>query len=73
MPILDYKCNTCGNAFPKLVLTPENAPLQCPVCKGSDIAYIGPAFDVDERTMIRRTSISCEACGESMCGIADSS
>jgi len=73
MPILDYKCNSCGNAFPKLVLTPENTPQQCPVCKGSDIAYIGPAFDVDARTMIRRTSISCEACGESMCGIADSS
>ena len=73
MPILNYKCNNCGNTFPKLVLAPDNAPRKCPACDSADPEYVGEAFSVDEKDMIRRSCMTCDACGESMCGIEESS
>jgi putative FmdB family regulatory protein len=73
MPIMKYKCNSCDNEFPKLVFSPEDAPRQCPTCGSPDPKYVGEAFNVDEKDMIRRSCMSCDACGESMCGIEESS
>ncbi len=73
MPILNYKCNNCDNTFPKLVFSLEDAPSQCPTCGASDPEYIGAAFNTDEKDVIRRSCMTCDTCGESMCGIAESS
>ncbi len=73
MSILNYKCNNCANTFPKLVFSPENAPRRCPACGSPDPEYVGDAFNADERDMIRRSCMSCDACGDSMCGIDESS
>ena len=69
MPIMNYKCNDCGNEFPKFVFSPEHAPHQCPACGSPQPGIVGgEAFNVDEKDMIRRSCMSCDACGESLCG-----
>ncbi len=73
MPIMNYKCNNCDNEFPKLVFSQENVPDKCPACGSSNLESIGEAFKRDERDTIRRSCMSCDACGESMCGIDESS
>jgi putative FmdB family regulatory protein len=73
MPILNYKCNNCDNTFPKLVLAPDDAPRNCPVCGSPNPEYVGQAFNTEERDVIRRSCMTCDECGESMCGIAESS
>ena len=72
MPIMNYKCNNCDNEFPKLVFSPENAPRQCPACGSPDLRICGGGFNVDEKDMIRRSCMSCDACGESLCGLEES-
>ena len=35
MPIYEYKCESCGQTFEKLVFTSDNEGIECPQC--SDI------------------------------------
>ena len=72
MAIMNYRCESCGNEFPKLVLNPANAPRQCPVCAAENPTELGPAFLVDEESVARRGYVGCDSCGESLCDVLES-
>lgn len=56
MPILLYKCESCGKEFPKIVLKPGSVPLACPVCGAHDLYESGLAFAGPEERP------GCEGC-----------
>ena len=37
MPIFEYRCQDCGNAFEVLVLPNRAITAQCPSCQGTDL------------------------------------
>jgi len=67
MPIKSYKCRQCGKEFSKIFFTAENAPRECPVCRGSNPEDLGSTFQADEQTAQRVMSGSCEACADADC------
>jgi len=62
MPLLRYRCNSCGKEFAKIFFTPENAPRQCPVCHADNPEELGEAFEYDQDMMRRVLCTSCESC-----------
>jgi putative FmdB family regulatory protein len=60
MPIYEYECESCGKAFQRLYMSPEDRPeeITCPACDSSDVHQIfspptvhsGEATDVVEET-----------------------
>jgi putative FmdB family regulatory protein len=40
MPMLDFKCNSCGYKFEELVFTHNKDQVRCPKCKGADLARV---------------------------------
>lgn len=49
MPLFDFRCNSCGNAFEALVRPPQ--PPACPACGSADLEKQLPTFalSTDER------------------------
>ncbi len=72
MSIIRYKCDSCGHEFPKLVVTPDKAPRQCPVCAAENPTELGPAFYVHEESVARRGYIGCHSCDETLCEVLES-
>lgn len=64
MPILKYKCSKCGKEFSKIFVDPSNAPKHCPVCGHGHPEEIGPAFDVEGKSLDRSLCLSCESCSD---------
>ena len=73
MPILKYKCQACGKEFAKILLNPDSAAKSCPVCGAEELVESGAAFHQDRSSAERMMSISCDSCGDNMCGVAPSS
>ena len=46
MPIYEYHCLACGEAFEKLVLGPTPPPVACPGCASADVARALSVFGV---------------------------
>jgi putative FmdB family regulatory protein len=70
MPILRYQCERCGKEFAKIIVDPEHAPKNCPVCESARITEMGPAFQTDPEQMKRALCMSCDSCeDEQSCGI----
>lgn len=70
MPILKYRCNTCGKEFPKIVTSPEKKPKKCFVCGADTVEEIGEAFTDNAGTFERFFCQSCDSCSEEhTCGI----
>jgi putative FmdB family regulatory protein len=67
MPIVNYKCGSCGKEFAKLYFDEEKAPRSCPVCKSTDLEALGGAFPEDPGIARRFLRASCEECGDD-CG-----
>jgi putative FmdB family regulatory protein len=72
MPIVSYKCIACGKEFAKLFFDEKDAPKSCPVCKAPDPSELGPAFPAYDESMERFMRVSCEGCGDELCGVAPS-
>ncbi len=64
MPILKYTCNECGKEFAKIIVKPEFAPKECPVCGHEGIVEAGNAFKVDKEQIARAMGMSCDSCDE---------
>ncbi len=64
MPINKYKCKDCGKEFSKIVISPEKAPSQCPVCGAPEPEEIGAAFNPDAKLAERLSCVSCDSCTE---------
>lgn len=70
MPILKYRCNSCGKEFPKILVDPAQAPSGCPVCGAVEIEELGAAFNAENVSLERLLCQSCDSCGvEGGCGI----
>jgi putative FmdB family regulatory protein len=72
MPIVNYKCGSCGKEFAKLFFDEDKAPRVCPVCKSAELEMLGGAFPEDSDTARRFLRASCEECGDD-CGSAPGS
>lgn len=69
MPITKYRCKDCGKEFAKIVINPEKAPLECPVCGAAEPREIGAAFNPEPALAERLSCVSCDSCsGETGCG-----
>ena len=62
MPILSYKCDSCGKEFSKIFVDTKDAPKQCPVCNSFAIKEKGQAFKVDSSLFTRLSCASCDTC-----------
>ncbi len=40
MPLLDYRCNTCGHKFDELVYSHNQDKVRCPQCGGKELARV---------------------------------
>lgn len=57
MPIYEYRCGECGNAFAKLVFN-QDTDVECPGCKSKNV----------EKTVSAISSSSGGSAGQSMGG-----
>lgn len=73
MPIVNYRCGSCGKEFAKLFFSDDNRPKECPVCKAADLTDLGLAFPEYDESAERFMSVSCEGCGDELCGLSGSS
>ncbi len=62
MPILSYKCDSCGKEFAKIFVDTQDAPKKCPVCNSFAIKEKGQAFRVDSGLFTRIACASCDTC-----------
>jgi putative FmdB family regulatory protein len=70
MPMLDFKCNTCGFKFEELVFTHNKDRVHCPKCEGFDLdrVYEGKCLFGSLASGGRKDSSSCK--GKSCAGCA---
>ncbi|MBO5328735.1 MAG: zinc ribbon domain-containing protein [Clostridia bacterium] len=62
MPILQYKCPSCGKYFEELVKKFDNQ-VYCPNCgKVAERSYSGPMFSATGKTS-KKCSGNCKTCG----------
>ena len=75
MPLLRYRCTSCGKEFAKIFFSQEQAPRECPVCHAENPEELGAAFQYDQDMMRRVLCTSCESCDsdEGSCSAASSS
>jgi len=46
MPIYEFVCNTCSRQFEKLIFASDSCVIECPQCKGADVAKLMSAASV---------------------------
>lgn len=63
MPIFEYKCNTCGENFEKLVF--GNQAVKCPKCNSEDIKKKFSTFGMSG--VENPGSSGCSSCSSSSC------
>jgi putative FmdB family regulatory protein len=74
MPILKFRCAGCSKEWAKIMMDPQDAPRNCPVCGSANLEEIGPAFSYEGKSLERLMSVNCGTCGEEgFCGPVPSS
>ncbi len=70
MPIYEYVCPTCGNAFEKLVRsTTPAAEIVCPTCGSSDVRKKVSTIAASLKSGGASTSTASSSCSTGLCGI----
>jgi putative FmdB family regulatory protein len=67
MPIYEYKCNSCGEDFEKLIF--GNQKVSCPKCNSNDIKKKFSVFGMSgvEKPFAGTSSAACTSCSKSTC------
>jgi putative FmdB family regulatory protein len=67
MPIYEYKCDTCGNKFEKLVRrSEEKLGLECPACGNQHLTKQFSTFSAHANGVPVRSEVP--SCPSGMCG-----
>ncbi|MBW2609056.1 MAG: zinc ribbon domain-containing protein [Deltaproteobacteria bacterium] len=70
MPIYEYRCNKCENAFEQLVFPSDNEDkFICPSCGGKDISRIASSFSCGSDSS-PGSGLSSSACSPSASGFS---
>jgi putative FmdB family regulatory protein len=60
MPIYEYRCKKCGNAFEKLVSFSSKDKIKCPKCESDEV--------LKKMSMTASGKSGCGSCASTSCG-----
>lgn len=63
MPIYEYKCQTCGSAFEKLLATATSDPGACPACEGRTLTRLLSVFGIATKAEAPAPPPCAQFCG----------